>query len=183
MLSQLEMDFAQIKYRWRIHSELFDEDEKVDILNNCGGQVFGIFQGLLVYDTLAAICRLCDPPKSKGSKNGQENNSIYNQYEKRKGSLSSANIQEIDIYLSALRDGIKNIKTLRDKSMSHNDLGVAEKTIKLPDVTFGEIDNALNLITKILNKMFNVSGNYESVTAFGPGVSKLFKVLNAGVGR
>ena len=180
MLSQLELDFAQIKYRWRIHSELFGEDEKVDLLDSCGGQVFGIFQGLLVYDTLAAICRLCDPPKSMG---GQENNSIYNQYEKRKDSLSDADKQEIDIHLSALRDGTKSIKTLRDKSMSHNDLGVAEKAIKLPDVTFGEIDNALNLITKILNKMFNVSGNYESVTAFGPGVNKLFKVLNAGVGR
>ena len=179
MLSQLEMDFAQIKYRWRIHSELFGEDEKVNLLNNCGGQVFGIFQKLLVYDTLAAICRLCDRPKSMG----QENNSISNQYEKRKSSLSSADIQEIDNYLSSLQDGIENIKILRDKSMSHNDLGVAEKAIKLPNVTFGEIDDALNLITKILNKMFNVSGNYESVTAFGPGVNKLFKVLNAGVGR
>ena len=179
MLSQLEMDFSQIKYRWRIHSELFGEDEQVNVLNNCGGQVFGIFQKLLVYDTLAAICRLCDPPKSMG----QENNSIYNQYEKRKSSLSSADIQEIDNYLSSLQDGIKNIRTLLNKSMSHNDLGVAEKAIKLPNVTFGEIDDALNLITKILNKMFNVSGNYESVTAFGPGVNKLFKVLNAGVGH
>ncbi len=179
MLSRLEMDFAQIKYRWRIHSELFGEDEKVDLLNNCGGQVFGIFQELLVYETLAAICRLCDPPKSMG----QENNSIYNQYEKLKSSLSSADIQEIDNYLYSLQDGIKNIRTLRNKSISHNDLRVAKKAIKLPNVTFGEIDDALNLITKILNKMFNVSGNYESVTAFGPGVNKLFKVLNAGVGR
>ena len=179
MHSQLEMDFAQIKYRWRIYSELFGEDEKVDLLNRSGGQVFGIFQGLLVYETLAAICRLCDPPMTAG----QENNSISNQYEKRKVSLSSADIQEIDIYLSALGDGIKNIKTLRNKSMSHNDLGVAEKAIKLPDVTYGEIGDAINLITKILNKMFNVSRNYESITAFGPGVNSLFKILKSGIGR
>src|SRR5512135_1252053 len=108
MLSQLEMDFAQIKYLWRIHSELFGEDEKVVLLNNCGGQVFRIFQELLVYEILAAICRLCDPPKSMG----QENNSIYNQYEKRKSNLSSADMLEIDKYLCSLHDRLENIRTL-----------------------------------------------------------------------
>ncbi len=91
MLSQIEMEFAQIKYRWRIHSELFGDKEKVDLLNNCGGQVFGMFQGLLIYDTLAAICRLCDPPLSMG----RENNSILNQYEKRKGSFSSSEVAKM----------------------------------------------------------------------------------------
>ena len=177
MLSQIEMEFAQIKYRWRIHSELFGDDEKVNLLNSCGGQVFGMFQGLLIYDTMAAICRLCDPPKSMG----QENNSILFHYENLKGSFSSAEIVELDSFLALLQDAIKNIKILRNKSMSHNDLGVAEKAILLPDVAFGEIDHVLDLIAKILNKVFKVNGNYSSVTAFGPGVGKLFKVLKAGL--
>lgn len=178
MLSPLELEFAQIKYRWRTHTELFGSDEKVDLLNRCGGKVFGMFQGLLVYDTLAEICRLCDPPKSMG----QENNSIYNHYEKLKANLSNAEIQEVDTYLSSLKTDMKNIKILRNKSMSHNDLGVAENAVKLPDVTFGEVDDVLRLIANILNKIYKVSGSYESVTAFGPGVTKLFKVLKAGVG-
>ena len=176
MLSQLELEFAQIKYRWRTHSELFGEDEKVGLLNRCGGKVFALLQGLLVYDTLAALCRLCDPAKSVG----QENNSILNQYEKRKGDLSPADIKEIDNFLAVLESKLKNIRCLRNKAISHNDLGVAENAIRLSDVTYGEIDEVINLIPTILNKIFGVSGNYSSVTAFGPGVNKLFNVLNAG---
>ena len=178
MLSKLEMEFAQIKYRWRIHSELFGSDETVNLLNRCGGEVFGLTQNLMIYDTLAALCRLCDPPKSMG----KENNSIYSQYEKQKSNLSSADIHEIDSYLSSLETDMTNIRTLRNKSMSHNDLGVAENSAKLPDVTYAQIESILNKIVKILNKIFKVSGNYESVSKFGPGVSKLLNTLKSGEG-
>lgn len=178
MLSQLEMEFAQIKYRWRIHSELFGSDENVDLLNRCGGEVFGLTQKLMIYDTLAALCRLCDPSKSRGN----ENNSIYNQYEKQKSNLSSSEIKDIESDLSSLEGAMSNIRTLRNKSMSHNDLGVAVSSIKLPNVTYDEIENVLNHIVKILNKVFKVNGNYESVSKFGPGVSKLLKTLKAGEG-
>jgi len=176
MLSQLELEFAQIKYRWRTHSELFGEDEKVALLNRCGGKVFALLQGLLVYDTLAAICRLCDPARSMG----QENNSILNQYEKRKGDLSPSDIKEIDNLLPVLEGKMNNIRLLRNKVISHNDLGIAEYAIKLPDVTYGEVDEVIDLIKIILNKIFGVSGNYSSVTAFGPGANKLFNALKAG---
>jgi len=108
MLSQLEMEFAQIKYRWRIYSELFGSDETVNLLNRCGGEVFALTQKLMLYDILAALCRLCDPAKSMG----KENNSIYFQYEKQKCDLSSADIQEIDSYLSLLRDGYDQYQNL-----------------------------------------------------------------------
>jgi hypothetical protein len=179
MLSELEMEFAQIKRRWKTHSELFDNDENVGLLNRCGGQVFALFQKLLIYDTLASLCRLCDPAKSMGKK-GNENNSIYNQYEKQKVNLNSTDIKDIDSLLSSLKSKMKNIKTLRDKAISHNDLSVAENAMKLPDVTFGEIDELIDLITKLLNKIFSVRGNYSSVKAFGPGTQKLFKILCAG---
>jgi len=176
MLSKLEMEFSQIKYRWRIHSELFGSDEKVNLLNRCGGEVFGLTQKLIVYDTLAALCRLCDSSKSMG----QENNSIYNQYEKKKCNLNSSDIQDIDSYLASLKDNMKDIRVLRNKSMSHNDLKVAENTITLPDVTYDKIDDVLDLIVKILNKMFNIRGDYESVSRFGSGANKLFRTLEAG---
>ena len=176
MHSELEKELAQIKYRWRTHSELFDNDENVGLLNRCGGQVFALFQKLMIYDTLAGLCRLCDPAKSRG----KENNSIYNQYEKQKVNLNSTDIKEIDALLSSLNDKMKNIRDLRNKTISHNDLGVAEKAVKLPDVTFGEIDEVIDLITKLLNKIFGVRGDYSSVTAFGPGVNKLLNILRAG---
>ena len=75
-----------------------------------------------------------------------------------------------------------NIKTLRNKSMSHNDLEVAEKQTKLPDVTYDQIESNLSQIVKILNKIFKVSGNYESVSKLGPGVSKLLNTLKSGEG-
>lgn len=178
MLSQLEIEFAQIKYRWRIHSELFGSDETVSLLNRCGGEVFGLTQKPMIFDTLAALCRLCDPPKLMGKKN----NSIYFQYEKHKCNLSSAHIQEIDSYLSSLEKDMTNIRTLRNKSMSHNDLLVAEAAAKLPDVTYDQIESILNQIAKILNKIFKVSGNYESVSKFGPSVSKLLNTLKSGEG-
>lgn len=176
MLSQLELEFTQIKYRWRTHSELFGEDEKVGLLNRCGGKVFGLLQVLLVNDTLAALCRLCDPAKSVG----QENNSILNQYKKRKANLSSSDIKEIDNLLALLEFKLKSIRHLRNKAISHNDLGVAENAIKLPDVTYDEIDEVIDLIPNILNRIFGVSGNYSSVTAFGPGVDTLLNILKAG---
>ena len=179
MLSQLELEFAQIKYRWRTHSELFGKDENVSLLNLCGGKVFALLQGLLVYDTIAALCRLCDPAKSVG----QENNSILNQFEKQKGDLSPSDTMEIDSLLSDLESKMLNIRLLRNKAISHHDLGVSENAIKLPDVTYGEIDDVIDLVPVVLNKIFGVSGNYSSVTAFGPGVNKLFNVLKAGEER
>lgn len=176
MLSQLEMEFAQIKYRWRMYSELFDDNDNVNLLNRCSGKVFAMLQRLLVYDTLAALCRLSDSAKSMG----QENNSIYNHYEKQKESLSKLEIQEVDLLLVFLEDKMKGIRILRNKAISHNDLGVAENAIRLSDITYGEIDEVIGLVGKILNKIFKVSGSYESVTAFSPGVSKLLKVLMAG---
>jgi hypothetical protein len=179
MLSKLELEFADIKYRWRIHSELFDDDENVNLLNRCGGQVFSMLQQLMVYDTLAAICRLCDPAKSAG----QENNSIYNQYEKQKSKLNDSEVQEIDALLSCLESKMKNIRFLRNKAMSHNDLGVSEKAIMLPSIKYGEVDEVIELAGNLLNKIFRVSGTYSSVTAFGLGVTKLLEVLRAGEGR
>jgi hypothetical protein len=111
---------------------------------------------------------------------GQENSSILNQYEKRKGNLSPSDIKEVDKFLAVLESKLKNIRCLRNKAISHNDLGVAENAIKLPDVTYGEIDEVIDLIPSILNKILGASGNYSSVTAFGPGVNKLLTVLRAG---
>lgn len=176
MLSQLEMEFVQIKYRWRMYSELFDDSDNVNLLNRCGGKVFAMLQGLLVYDTLAALCRLSDPAKSIG----QENNSIYNYYEKQKEGLSRSELQEIDSLLASLKDKMQGIRILRNKVISHNDLRLAENAIRLPDVTYDEVDKVIDLVSKILNKIFKVSGSYESVEAFGPGVNKLLKVLMAG---
>lgn len=176
MLSQLEVEFVQIKYRWRMYSELFDDSDNVNLLNRCGGEVFAMLQGLLVYDTLAALCRLSDPAKSMG----QESNSVYNYYEKQKENLSRSETQEVDSLLVCLKDEMQGIRTLRNKAISHNDLRVAENAIRLPDVTHGEVDKVIELVGKILNKIFKVSGGYESVASFCPGVNKLLKVLMAG---
>ena len=155
MLSQLELEFAQIKLRWRIHSELFGEEENVLLLNRCGAPVFALLQNLLINDILAALCRLTDPPKSAG----QENNSIHNQYEKRKHNLSQADRTEIDFLLALLEGRMDNIRTLRNKLLSHNDLGVSELAITLPTVSFGEIDQLIELIPNVLNRIFGVTGN------------------------
>ena len=173
MLTKLEMEFAQIKYRWQMHDKLFEDNDTVDLLNRCGGKVFALLQSLLVYDTLAALCRLTDPKKSSG----QENNSIYNQFEKQKVTLSVKEIQEIDSLLLSLEDKIKNIRNLRNKAISHNDLEVAKNVVQLPAVTYGEIDEVINLVCMALNKVFKTSGDYESVEEFGPGVNKLLRLL------
>jgi len=178
MLSKIELEFAQITYRWKIHSDLFNDNNKVNLLNRCSGKVFSVLQSLLVFDTLAALCRLHDPAESGYSK--EENNSIANQYKKQKHKLSELEIETIDSLLMSLTEKMTNIKILRNKAISHNDLAVAESLITLPNVTYGEIDDVLATMNTILNKIFRSNGDYSPTIMFGAGTTKLFRVLEAG---
>ena len=173
MLSTLEYEFAQIKYRWRIHSELFGTKDKVTLLNRCGAEVFALTQKLIIYDTLASLCRLCDSSKSMSN----ENNSIYVHYERQKPSLSREEIRDINSDLSKLKNSMINIRLLRNKALAHNDLKIAENMAQLPDITYGEIEIVLKLLTRIINKIYRTRGSYESVSSFGPGATKLLSLL------
>lgn len=176
MLTQLEIEFAHTKHRWKIHEDVFGDEERVQLLNRCGGQLFGLFQNLLIYDTLAAICRICDPPKTRK----WENNSIRSRFQKEKDELGSDAIKETEILLETLDEKMSDIRILRNKIIAHNDLDVANSSVPLPKVKYDEVDEVIDLIGKILNQICGTRGSYTTVTKFGPGIEKLTKILKAG---
>lgn len=172
MLSELELEFAQTRHRWKIFIELYESNENVELLNKSGAHIFSLFQKLVIDDTMMSLCRICDPEKSYG----KENNSLRYHYEKSKSNLDSQLKVEIESLLDELKNKTENIRNMRNKAISHNDLEIALKQADLPQITYDEIEQSMDLICKILNKLFGTTGQYIPTT-HGTSSHTLLEIL------
>ncbi len=175
-LTKLEMDFANLKYRWKLFYELFESDDNVKILNDSSNHVFEVLQSLMLDDVRLSICRINDREKSMG----KENNSLKYHLQKRKNGMSSEKFIEIQDLIKCLDCSMANIKSHRNWEISHSDLEVSQKNKALPKVTYDNIDECINLIGQALNKIFDTHGDYVSTTV-GRGPSYLINILRLGL--
>ncbi len=177
MLSKLELEFAQLRHRWKLFCELYDKEENVELLNKSGAHIFSLFQKLAIDDTMLALCRICDPPKSCG----RPNNSLKYHFESVRNIIDSKKVRNIENQIKSLDVHMENIREIRNKGVSHNDYAVAIGSSDLLKVTYDEIELSIKMVRKILNQLFGTRGEYMPVTN-GSGSNTLLRILSNNVG-
>lgn len=178
LLSAIEKEFTQLRYRWELFRQLFDSgQEKVDLLNKSGSNVFQLLQKLIIDDTMMTLCRLSD----RASSMGYENASIRNLCEKTKGILPEETNKEIETKLLELNEHMTNILTLRNKALSHTDFTHALNTELLPRPTYDELERSIDVVKNILNaiteKLSGYRISYVPLMPIGYDGNKLLNVL------
>ena len=176
-LSEIEMGFSQIRLRWSIYCDLFNDENTVSLLNRSGSSVFALLQRLLVNDTIQALCRITDPEESCN----KENNSLRNHFEKVRSTLEAREIAEIEGLLAELDAKMADLKTIRNKVLSHSDLALAKKSATYPDVKYDDIEKSIYIVSCVLNSLFSSIGNYMPVST--GNVFILLETLKRGQGN
>lgn len=178
LLSAIENEFIQLRYRWALFCQLFDSGQaNIDLLNKSGSNVFQLFQKLIIDDVMMILCRLSDRDKSMG----HENASIRNLFKRARKNLSDETANEVEAKLLELDAHMKNISTLRNKAISHKDLDHALNTELLPRPTYDELEKSIETVKTLLNsftrELLNYSANYAVVMPVGRDGNKLLHVL------
>lgn len=176
MLSEVELEFAQLNHRWKLICELFANDQNIELLNKSGAHIFSLFQKLTIDEVMMALCRISDPPKTCG----KSNNSLKFYFEQRKGQLDAGAISKLDDMFGNLDNFMINIRKMRNLAISHSDHEVATKITNLPNISYDEIESTMELICKILNKIFDTRGKYMPATR-GSAKASLLKILSYGL--
>lgn len=153
--TKLKYEIRNISLKWKIYHQLFGSSPKnIEILYNCAEICFDVYNYALYRDIHISIARLLDPPKSNGYKNLSLKRMLYivkeydinsNLYKKLKKKY-----EEI-IKLS------ENIKTIRNKIISHNDLS----TLSLDDNYQINYDSRKN-IQDTLDTVYSFINQIES---------------------
>jgi len=177
LVKVIEREFIQLMYRWQLFCQLFDSgQENIDLLNKSGSNVFQLLQKLIIDDAMMSLCRLLDPDRSMG----HENASIRNLLKRVKGSLSEKANKDIDTKLSELGEHMKNISSLRNKSLSHTDYEHAISIELLPKPTYDELEKSIDAISSILDTLTSDLYGYSTSPPqmpFGYDGNKLLNIL------
>jgi hypothetical protein len=143
-LNAIDSEVRNLYFKWKFFSQLFTDPNKVKILNATAASLFQSVEGSMLSDILLSIIRLTDRPKSMGQENLSFNNLIQ---EMPDGSLRA----EVVKLLSQIKEKTKDIKTWRDKKLSHNDLQKALGSFSLPQIQKKDLTDTLELIPRIMN--------------------------------
>jgi len=119
----LQQELSWLHLYWKVFRQLYAKNEKrIELLNETGPLVFYVLQQLLMDETTLAICRLTDPPTTKG----RENHGLP---------LLIDRVEEVNPHLaSAMADDLVDIQNLvepfrarRNRAIAHSDLATKQK--------------------------------------------------------
>jgi hypothetical protein len=182
LYSSTDRSISEVYARWAIYNQLFDSgQENVDLLNKSGSYVFHLLQRLLLDDTILALSRLTDPPKT----GRYENASIAHLAELATPNLTSLTASEVSSLLASLKNHVVNAKVHRDKAIAHADLEHATGLAKLPEIAYSEIEGAMLDLETLMLKLGSsairrVGGYSRPVFAFGTDGNALLRSLRKG---
>jgi hypothetical protein len=152
LLFDLSNDFT-------IYSQLFSDDEAVEVLNDFNSLIFGNYQKVLITSILSKIARLLDPATT--GKDKIPNLSLG--YFIKKYDLG--NDPEVRDELSYIKEFYKNsnLKIYRNKVLSHNDATLAYKGESI----------ILKLETPDVESLISFIGNLFYLIKYKSGVSEV----------
>jgi AbiU2 len=170
-LNAIDLEVRNLHFKWRFFSQLFTDPNRVKILNAAAASLFQSVEDSMLSDILLSIMRLTDPSKSMGQENLSFENLIQ---EMPNGSLRT----EVVNLLSQIKQKTKDIKTWRDKKLSHNDLQKALGSFSLPQIQKKDLTDTLGLIPQIMNLIHghftDTEVKYEMCITSQDGDSLLF---------
>jgi AbiU2 len=181
VLEAVHNQLIELSLRWKIFCQLFDRGpENIELLNKSGSDVFGLFQRLVLDDTILSIGRLTDPEKTSKF----ENASIKNLVAKAKAHLSTAAMNNVEVLVAKLKDQVGNARAYRDKALAHMDLYHASNKSALPPLTYDELENAMKTLREIVSKVASEACQqtipHEVIIRFGRGGDYLLEILKRG---
>ena len=126
-LNAIDLEVRNLHFKWKFFGQLFADSERVKILNTTAAYLFQSVEDSMLSDILLSITRLIDPPNSFK----QENLSFENLIQEMPNGLLRTEVVNL---LSQIKEKTKDIKTWRDKKLSHNDLQKALGSFSLPPI-------------------------------------------------
>lgn len=173
----IDKSVQQVFVRWKIYGQLFDSgEENVEILNSSGSYVFFLLQRLLLDDMILALSRLSDPPATAG----RENASIRYLVQVAP-TLSPKVAPEVNVSLVEFETHVANVRIHRNKAVAHADLQHAVGKAPLPDISYSELEGAMNALTNLMLRLGSPAihrvGGYEPIIAFGTDGNTLLAKL------
>lgn len=172
---------VQISYRWKIFCQLFDSGaESIEAMNRRGANVFQLLQKLIIDDATLSLARLTD----KGNMGGNVNASLPYLLRKSAPYLDDDEYKSYSDLINRLAGNVSAIRSHRNKALAHADLGVVMKPGELPPLTYGELENAMELCRHIVSNLtatlFGWSTHYDVQIPYGSDGETLIKVLKFG---
>jgi hypothetical protein len=168
--------------QWKIHDQLYGSgEENLALLRKSGGNVFYYLQGLLEENAFLTLARLTDPERT----GGHENASFPLLVEAVAPYLDDAANRDLKRRLKALQDAVDNIREHRNKRIAHRDSATATGSHSLPQVSYGDVDDAMDLTGSLMGKVWlhlgKGSTDYDDPhLPYGSDGQKLLSVLRRG---
>lgn len=170
-LKAIDHEVQTLHFKWKFFSQLFTDPARVKILNATAASLFHSVEDSMLFDILLSITRLTDPPKSFK----QENLSFENLIQEMSDSPLRTEVVNL---LSRINEKTKDIRTWRDKKLSHNDLQKALGSFSLPQIQMKELTDTLGHIRGIMNAIHrhfsDTTVMYEMCVTSNDGDNLLF---------
>jgi hypothetical protein len=160
--------------KWNEHKELFEKGEaRIEVLNKSASNFFYFLNKLLFEDAMLHLCRLTDPPQTKG----HSNLTIMRLAEAIGHPELSANVRSAS---EQARDRCEFARKWRDKYLAHADLWTFQNkgASPLPEVLSRDIEEALSAADQALWSVEQYYGLPPTIVSHDPwGASSLVHCL------
>lgn len=178
IFESVDSQVVHLSYTWKIYCQLFDSEDNISLLDSSGGNVFQLFQTLILDHVILALSRLTDPP-SHGK--GKENANIRYVLELAKDSLSPRVLANVTASLARLDGHVAHLRVYRNKVLAHPDLAHAIRLTDLPPITYDELENAMcecrTLMSMLGMELFKRTSAYDVIIPYGRSGSDLLTRL------
>jgi hypothetical protein len=157
----LRNDAALAFANWAVYRELYSDPDRLRLLNDVAGTLFGVLQRTLLWDVILQLARLVDTPESPGKKQNLTLQSLPSL-------IQDANLRRsVEAGLTTCRTACASAIVWRNRRLAHRDLGVAlrPEAEPLPDIAFADIEQALTSFQELLN-LLEAHFNDGATTAY-----------------
>jgi hypothetical protein len=184
----LQQEVIGLHAYWINYRQLFGKSkERVDLLNDCAGELFFILDDALLSDVQLSLSRLADPAETCGKQNATLDRLLK---EITALTIPQRLNDELNGHLQRYRDRCRDIKVRRHKELAHADLGSLLRRYgsaagaPIPGPSRQEIEDALASLREFMNAIDSHFTNshmaYENFISRNDGES-LVGILKQGL--
>jgi AbiU2 len=177
----LRDDVVRIHMKWNQYRQLYARSpERIELLNQAAGHLFGLIQEVLLEDVVMHLARLSDSERT-GRKENLSLQSLHALI------LDKQLASEIDALAKIALTACDFTRVWRNLRLAHRDraLSLASSADPLPGISRAMIEEALASIRAVLNQLsrhyIGSETNYQLVIAYGRDADSLVYHLRLGL--
>lgn len=179
IFKHLNKELISLNYFWKIYSQLYRNEEEIQLLNEFAPGFFSICQIVLLNNIIVTLCKLTDKEKC-GNK---DNLTIFRLF-KYPELLQYPDVKEKMEKISNKIESLKSpYKKYRNCKIAHFDLNTVLKVSlePLPPISYDGINDFISLLNDFMNALsstvFDRITGYDNLTIIGDG-NIVFNLLN-----